>query len=758
MRNPLNKRLPKELVQDFGKYLVIFVFMAGLIAIVSGFLVAENSVITAYDESFEKYNIEDGNLELSKPMDSHFKSVLEDEDLTIYNNYYVEEPTANIDSTLRMFVNREEINKVCIMDGELPTSNSEIAIDRVYAQNNELSIGDTITVADNDLTITGLVALSDYSALFSNNSDMMFDSIKFGVAVVTQERFDSFGKANLHYCYSWKYDTPLEELDDDTTAESKSNDILKALYLDDEDNIDLIESFTPEYSNQAIHFAGDDMGGDKIMMVVFLYIVVAIIAFVFAITTNNTISKEASIIGTLRASGYSKREVLSHYITMPVIVTIVSAIVGNVVGYTALKDFCATLYYGSYSLVEYTTLWNAEAFVSTTVVPCLIMLFINYFILSKKLELSPLRFLKHDLESHKNNKNPLLPSSLDFLSRFRIRVILQNVPNYITMFVGIFFAEFILMFGFLFAPLLEKYEADICNSMFSTYQYMLKDTVETSNTQAEKFSANSLLVDKASIKDSVTIYGIVKNSQYIDLSLSANDVYVSSAYADKYAVNIGDIITLKNPYGNARYGFTVTGIYEYPSTLAVFMSTSKFNQIFNFDDDYFNGYFSNEEITDIDDKDIANLITVDDLTKVSRQLETSMGGMMSIYTVFGAVMFTLLIYLLSKLIIEKNSNSISMIKILGYSDIEIGRLYILATSLIVVLMILLAVPLCNGLMAMIFKTYMAKNMSGWLPYYTEPIMFIKMIVLGILCYSFVGITQLFKIKKIPMTNTLKNVE
>ena len=62
------------------------------------------------------------------------------------------------------------------------------------------------------------------------------------------------------------------------------------------------------------------MGGDSAMFTVFLYIVVAIIAFVFAITTSNTISKEATVIGTLRASGYTKRELIRHYMTMPVIV------------------------------------------------------------------------------------------------------------------------------------------------------------------------------------------------------------------------------------------------------------------------------------------------------------------------------------------------------------------------------------------------------------------------------------------------------
>ena len=40
MKNPLMKRLPRELIGDIGKYLVIFLFMTATIGFVSGFLVA----------------------------------------------------------------------------------------------------------------------------------------------------------------------------------------------------------------------------------------------------------------------------------------------------------------------------------------------------------------------------------------------------------------------------------------------------------------------------------------------------------------------------------------------------------------------------------------------------------------------------------------------------------------------------------------------------------------------------------------------
>ena len=52
-------------------------------------------------------------------------------------------------------------------------------------------------------------------------------------------------------------------------------------------------SYIPRCENKAINFTGDDMGGDKAMFILFDYIVIAILAFVFAITTSNTIVKEA---------------------------------------------------------------------------------------------------------------------------------------------------------------------------------------------------------------------------------------------------------------------------------------------------------------------------------------------------------------------------------------------------------------------------------------------------------------------------------
>ena len=51
MKNPLRKRIPRELKGELGKYLVVFLLMVLTIGFVSGFLVADGSMLKAYNES-----------------------------------------------------------------------------------------------------------------------------------------------------------------------------------------------------------------------------------------------------------------------------------------------------------------------------------------------------------------------------------------------------------------------------------------------------------------------------------------------------------------------------------------------------------------------------------------------------------------------------------------------------------------------------------------------------------------------------------
>lgn len=732
MGNPLNKRFLRELKGELAKYIVIFVFMTAVIGLISGFLIADESVIDK----------------------------LEKENVTIYENFYKEETVVrhnNIkndedsQSTLRFYVNREEVDKVDLMEGSLPEDINEIAIDRMYAENNDIKVQDTLTVGSRILKVTGLVALSDYSSLFSDNSDTMFDSLKFGVGVVSQKCFDAYDDTHIHYVYSWLYDNKPE---DDKEAKLMADDFVKTISANA-----ILVNYIPQYINQAIHFTGDDIGSDRSMMIVLLYVLIVIMAFVFAVTTNNTIVKEANVIGTLRASGYTRGELLRHYILLPIIVTIFGALVGNILGYTVFKDIFVATYYGSYSLPTYHTLWNADAFLLTTVVPVIIMLVINIVIIGCRLKLSPLKFLRRDLSGKQKKKAMRLPA-FRFFNRFRLRIIIQNMPNYITLFIGILFANVLLLFGIMLGPMLTHYQNEITDKLIAKHQYVLKTLVDVDDNAAEKYCVKTLATIEGRLKsEDVLVYGVKDNSIYADIntaSLKDNEVYITNGYADKFRIKKGDKITLKEKYDDNEYEFTVKDMYDYPSSFAIFMSDAAFKNVFDKSEDYYSGYFS-DNILDIDEKYVATQITLDDLTKVSRQLDRSMGETFNLVKIFAVVLFAVLMFLLTKLIVEKNTTSISMVKILGYSNREISRLYVTSTTIVVVLSVALSIGLSVVIMNYLFRVFM-EEMSGWISCYYAPHIFPVMFILNITVYAVISFFMMAKIKKIPMDEALKTVE
>lgn len=772
MKTPLQKRIPRELREEFGKYLVVLILMISTIGFVSGFLVADGSLLQAYNDGFEKYNIEDGNFRVKKEITPSQKKKITAKGVILYENFYIEQTVDN-GSTMRFFKNRKDINRVCLMKGKMPKESDEVAIDRMYADNNHISVGDTLTSSGKKWKVTGLVALSDYSCLFQNNNDSMFDAVKFGVSVVTPEGFETLNQDKLQYSYSWQYDkAPKTERQEKKISEKFMESLGKEVSL---------EAFVPRYQNQAINFTGDDMGSDKAMMIVLLYIVIVIMAFVFGITISNTIRKEAGVIGTLRASGYTKTELIRHYMALPIIITLIGAIIGNILGYTVMKNVCASMYYGSYSLPTYVTIWNADAFWMTTLVPILIMLVINYGVLRHKLRLSPLKFLRRDLSGRKQTKALPLTPKLGIFHRFRLRVIFQNLSNYAVLFVGIVFANLLLFFGLLLPSTLNHYQQEIKSNMLAKYQYMLEVPVravsgddsenvlellqyymgtKTLNDDAEAFSAYSLNTLPSKYKtDEVLLYGIEKNSKYIDVDFDdSDDVYISGAYAEKFQLEPGDKITLKEKYEKKRYTFKVKGIYDYSGALCVFMPQKQLNDTFDLGSYYFSGYFSNSKITDINKKYIGSVVDLNALTKVSRQLTVSMGGMMNLVNGFAIGIFIVLIYLLSKIIIEKNTQSISMAKILGYTNGEIGKLYIWSTTIVVVICLLLSLPIEKAIMGVVFREMMLSSVSGWIALWIDPKIYLEMFLIGIGTYAIVSLLEYRRIRRIPMDEALKNAE
>lgn len=776
MKNPLRKRIGRELREEAGKYIALFLFLSMTIAIVSGFLVADDSMRYAYEESFQKYNVEDGHFEMKEKADTSLLRAVERRGVRVYPLYYKEESMRN-GRTLRVFKTRTKINGQDLLRGRMPVTSREIALDRLFAVNNNIDVGDTVKVSGHYFCVSGYVALSDYSAMFQNNGDTMFDATHFGVAVTAAKGFQRLGTSQLHYQYAWKNkDSSLTE-----KQQNKLTDRIGRTLVKHGD----VENLVQRGDNQAINFTGDDMGGDRSMFITFLYIIIVVMGFIFGVTTRTTLEREAGAIGTLRASGYTRGEMLRHYLALPTIVTLAAALAGNLLGHTVIKGYMADLYYNSYSLTSYHTLWSGTAFLLTTVIPCILITIIDALVLHWTFRIGPLQFLRRDLHRnvhcdlhydgrrdmgrvgpHGSHRDPHCDGYRDsrndrslrlpFLSRFRLRIILQNRTAYLITAVGIFFASVLLLFGLMLQPLISHYSSLVDKSQIARYQYVLKAPVPVRTHNAEKYALKSLKVNE---KDEISVYGIRYDSIYLDLELPDRDseVIASSGYMEKYGLKVGDRITLREKYSGKKYSFRIAGKYDYDIGFALFMSRPAFEATFQEYGGYFNGYFSDLKIRDLKDKYVSTVITESDLKKVSNQLEDSMGRIFDVLTGFSVLLYMLIIYLLAQLIVNKNSDAISMIKILGYSDEEVAKLYNRATGIVVVLALVFSTFLSTLLLRALWKSFLL-SMTGWIPFYIPHRIYPEMVAIGLAAYFLIQKLLMRRIRKIPMAWALKNMD
>lgn len=729
----------------------------------------EEAYQQAYEKAWEKLQDEiDG-----KYTEAEEKYELDDPDfqavpVKVYENFYRNEEEDHnndgiADGTVRVYVKAEEVNLACLMEGTFPSTKEEIAIDRMHADNSGIKVGDMVTVSGKSFRVTGLIAYVNYSTLHEKNTDLIFDALKFDVAMVTADGFDRLNKT-IHYSYAWQYITePVDEKEEKIL----SDNFLKALLTQVVVNDNEIADYLPRYANQAINFATDDMGSDEAMGGVLLNILIVIIAFIFAVTISNTIVKESQTIGTLRASGYSRGELVRHYLSMPVIVTLMSACIGNILGYTVFKKVVVSMYYNSYSLPVYETIWNPQAFVKTTLIPTALMLAVNLAVILKMMQHTPLQFLRHDLKKTKRKKAMRLPG-WKFLGRFRLRIMLQNIPNYLILFLGISFIMVMLAMAVGMPDTLKFYKDNAADMMFARYQYVLKsfedeegNIIGTENDGAEKFGMWSLLKKGDSLDEEISVYGISDDSRYVGItdltSLKEEEVYISASFGDKYDLETGDTVTLDERYENRQYPFTIAGIYDNCQSLAVFMPLQNYRSVFDLDENAFSGYMSDTEITDIAEENIATVLTERDITKMCDQLDHSMGSYMQYFQVLCILLSTVLIYLLTKIIIEKNENAISMTKILGYENKEIASLYLLSTTIFLVIADAAGTVLGALVMKQAWRAIMF-DYSGWFSFVIVPAGYAKMFAFVLIGYLIVMVFDFRRIQKIPMEEALKNVE
>lgn len=746
MRNPLHKTLKKEFLRNRSRYISLSLVLILMIGVVTGFLSVAYSAKELLIKDQISSKVEDGQLALRDRMDVKTKTKLEALGLKVYEQFYTEQSVSR-DTMVRVYRKRFDINRATLHEGRMPNKQTEIALDRLFALKNGYSIRDTIRMSGKSMTITGLISVPDYTSLIQKNSDMMMDPIHFGIAIVTDTGFQTLSTDRMVYSYSYYLDD--RELND-FQKQKRADDIQEICIREGA----VLENLLTAQMNQAISFLPNDMGSDIPMVQTLLYIILMILAFIFVVISQTMIEEQASVIGTQLASGYTRRELLQHYMMLPTILIIISAGIGNLIGYTLFPNLFTDMYYSNYCLPPLSIQPVWEALLSTTVMPFIFMMLILYVLLKRRLRLSPLRFLRKDLRRHRQRRYiPLHGSS--FFQRFRIRIILQNKGSYLVLFLGIIFASFLLMFALILTPSMEQYIRNLEADTRCDYQYLLKAPVQA---DGEKVTLTSLKVYYVGgdLDLDVTLYGLGPNSgYYTDMTLSSDpkSIVISSDFASKMSLQVGDAITLRNPYRDKAYSFTIQDIYPYNAGFSAYMPRNQLNQLLHEDHTYFNGYLSNQPL-DIEEAYVQSVVTRSDLVKINEQMTQAFSQLLPVLTSVSIAIYLVVLYILTRLVIDRNAISMSFLKVMGYTAKEIRSLYLHATSLVVLASLTAALPLCNIALRYLMKFAFMKftgNLSVYIPGYVYFLVFVT----GGVAYLFIKALLTRRIEQMELGYALK---
>ena len=806
MACPLNKRFLRELRNNLGRYIGLFALMAASIAMVAGYLAGASSIEKVFNAIPETYLTENGHFVTNDKIGRSAQDALGDLGVSVRENFSRDIP-ATIDdreTNIRVFANRDGFNLPAVCAGRLPENAGEIALDDTFLAKHSVGIGDTIRLEGKDFTIVGDVVLSDYTALFERNEDFVMNTLTFTVGLVTQDSWNALKGDSTAYNYAYF----VEGYDNLTTAErvDKQVDIAKALTEQGARVTDIVDM----WSNQAFFYAGEDVSHDQGMFRVLFYLIIIVMAFIFVVLTSATIEEESAVIGTMLASGYRKGELLRHYLFLPAAVGLVACVVGNAVGYGVLITPFTGLYYNSYSLPPLQVRFDVSAFLLTTVVPYLILLLVNGVGLALKLRCTPIQFLRHDTRRHRRASAGLhLPERWGYIARFRIRVFTRNISHFATLFAGILIASLLLIFGLGMQMVIEDYVEDMENDLPAEHIYSLKapleinasadkqaeyrllgmlyegdaghtdeqmniitsnllgdvDDVHPANTgeipddvkaQAEKIAMGQVeLAHKwGELTETITVYGIQEDSRYWpDFDVSDGAVLAGQGLQAKCNATAGETYGFFDKYAGETYDLTVTGLVGEPANTNLYMSLDTFNEVFDNDPDYFDGYVSDAELN-LDADYVASVLTPDDMRKIANQMDDSMGEMMDTVVYMAVVIYFIMMYLLTKTVIDRSARSISYMKVFGYRDREINRLYVRSITITVAVSLVVSLPIVIWAVCL-FAEVVFMNYSGNFAINIPLWLMAESVAIGFATYLVVALFHIRAIKRVRFEEALK---
>ncbi len=786
----LKKKMFRDIKQNLSQFITIFLMVLIGVMVYVGIEAYMDGMTSAADNFYKNNNIQDlnvmGNLS-DKDLDKikSLDNVKNAEKKLVVNAIDKDDKDKTY---LLSFIDSNNISKFHIMDGEKFDVNKKGAwVDNFYAEKNNLKVGDTIKIKYDTFSleekILGLINVPDHIYDVKDESELVPNRENFGFVYlsvneipesyikdlvmkemkITDEKiFDKY-VTNFNYKEYIPYNYIMVDVNKKKNVTSVKEDI-----EDKVSNAKAIVKIEDTLSYQ--RYQGEiDEGASYVGIFSGLFLFIAMLSVITTMT--RVVKKQKLQIGTMKALGIKNSKIVMHYVGYGFFVSLAAAIVGIILGKYFIGTFFLNMEMDYFEVPNGVPVVKPLSYLVALLV-VMVVSFITYLTCRKELFKKPAEALRNEVPNVKvsslNLSTKGIFKKLNFSSKWNYRDILRNKFRTITAVVGIVGCCMLIVCAFGMLNSMNHFIKLQFEDLYNfNYKLSLKENINDDELKVltDKYGDNTseTLTIETKIgkeREANTIFvtnagNLVRfqneNGEFIKVNKN-NGVYVTRKLANQKNLKVGDTIKW-HIYGvNKYYESKIVGLTKDPQVQNLTMTKEYLESL---DIDYKpDSLYTNTDLKGI--KDIKNVSLVQDINELKNSLESMlsmMKSMIMLIIVFAIGLGAIIIYNMGILSYSEKQYQFATLKVLGFSDKKIRKIFVQQNNWITVLSIIIGLPTGYYMTSWIFKSVIADNydFSAYINLSTYLIAIIGTILVSIIVSRMLS----KKVNKIDMVSSLK---
>lgn len=819
MKTKLLKHIFMKIKDNYKRFLSLICMAFLGVGFYAGIQSSSPDMLKTLDNFYDENNVydisvisnvgltEDDLLKLSKIKNVELAINIQEKDtyLEIEENNYV----------VKLIEYNSQMNNVYIKEGRLPKNSNEVSVDNSLLENNNLKLGDYITIDGKKYSIVGNVISPLYFSAERPNSNLGSGKVDYYIYVYNGS-LDLEAYSNIYITVKGtkKYLTNSDSYKKLINNVKKDIDLIKDKQQDiryDELYSDIIETsemygisideskfIKPKWyiydrldntSYKELINASDNL---KKIGNIFPIIFFAISVLVSLISMMRMIEEDRVENGTLKSLGYNSFHITLKYVIYSLLATTIGSSVGAIFGSYMIPSVIWNIYKKIFFIPKFIYLLKSDYNALGLWICILCICGTSVIVCIKNLREVPANLMRP--KPPKSGKKILLErinfiwKKLKFSDKITIRNIFRYKSRVITTVLGIAGCTALILAGFGLKDSIKdvtdfqfnniiKYDKmlmtnDSINQIDIEKELLNDDKVENFtnvNTQNIKVLFNdeeqevTMITpdDFNSISKSISLIDL-KTNNVID-NISDNSCIISEKTAKLLDIDVGDKISLLDNDNN-KYDIKVSYIIKNYINQYLYINKNTYNNLFN-------NYKINSILISLKDEDknskefdkkyISNgyaltIVDNDDIKSSMNDMLGSIDSIVAILIIAAASLAFVVLYNLSNINISERKREIATLKVLGFYPSEVDKYINRETVLLTILGIGIGLLFGSYLSHFIISTCEPDYIMFDRHVYT--LSYFYSLFITVIFTIIVTIVTHFNLKKINMVTSLKNVE